>query len=429
MSWPGEWARASFRRRARRPDSVVAVLRSFVEFSPSNSVKTSMLTERPLPDENSDAALQEVVEANVDEVPAEDAGKTSAPQRDAEDLLAAELAGTNVLTRTEEAELTRKIARARRRVRAILRKARRVTRAALADAGRGVVAPEHDFRERETLAILNHARRAAQNTQSARALGYRRQELRAFITELSAALTEYRGLRNEMVRANVRLVSVLARRFRHPSLTFLDLFQEGTIGLLRAVEKYDPERNIKFSTYATWWIWQQLSRAADTQGALIRTPVHWNQLRRRVNREAHAVAAELGGSVWREDLAAAHGMDRARLETIAQAFQYVSTDAPVSPGDDRTLETVLAADSVEPEEEAFKAGLRERLETALSQLPERERMIVRQRFGLDNDESETLEEIGTRLAVSRERIRQLENRALRRLRDVCTAQGLREYLH
>jgi RNA polymerase primary sigma factor len=387
-----------------------------------------MLTELPIASEDSDAALQEVLEVDVDEVPADDAGETSAPQRDAAALFAADLSSTNVLTRTQEELLTRKIARARHRVRAILRKARRLTRAALADGGRGVVAPEQDFRERETLAILNHARRAAQDVRLARALGYRRQELRAFIAELSAALAEYRLLRDEMVRANVRLVSVLARRFHDPSLTFLDLFQEGTIGLLRAVEKYDPERNVKFSTYATWWIWQQLGRAADTQGALIRTPVHWNQLRRRVNRDLHARAGEPEAPVSREDLAAAHGMDRARLETMAQAFQYVSTDAPVSEDDDRVLETMLAADNAEPEEEALKTGLRERLEAALSQLPERERMIVRQRFGLDDDESETLEQIGTRLAVSRERIRQLENRALKRLKDVCTTQGLREYL-
>jgi RNA polymerase sigma factor (sigma-70 family) len=394
-----------------------------------NAVETSMLTELPAPNEDADQVLHEVVEADIDDVPAEDAEETRPPQWDAEALFAVDLSSTNVLTRTEEEVLTRKIARARHRVRAILRKARRLTRAALADGGRGVVAPEQDFRERETLAILNHARRAVQDARLARALGYRRQELRAFVAELSAALAEYRTLRDEMVRANVRLVSVLARRFHHSSLTFLDLFQEGTIGLLRAVEKYDPERNIKFSTYATWWIWQQLSRAADTQGALIRTPVHWNQLRRRVNRDAHARAAELEGPVSREDLAAAHGMDRTRLETMAQTFQYVSTDAPASADDDRALETMLAADSVEPEEEALKIGLRERLEAALSQLPERERMIVRQRFGLDNDESETLEQIGTRLSVSRERIRQLENRALKRLKDVCTAQGLHEYLH
>jgi RNA polymerase sigma factor (sigma-70 family) len=389
-----------------------------------------MLTELITNDEISPTAPQGGLEADIiDKMSADEADATSAPQLDAETLFAADLSDTKVLTRTEEEVLTRRIARARKRVRAVLRKARRLTRAALADGGRGVVAPEQDFRERETLATLSYAQRALRDAPLARTLGYSRKELRAFIAELSAALAEYRTLRDEMVRANVRLVNVLARRFHHPSLTFLDLFQEGTIGLLRAVEKYDPERNIKFSTYATWWIWQQLGRAADTQGALIRTPVHWNQLRRRVSRDAHARAGDQDGPLSREDLAAAHGMDRARLETMAQAFQFMSTDAPVGEDDDRVLETMLAADGVEPEEQALKAGLRERLEVALIQLPERERMILRQRFGLDADDSETLEEIGTRLRVSRERVRQLESRALKRLKDICSAQGLQEYLH
>ena len=382
-----------------------------------------------LTSEDSAVALHEGLEVEENRPSAADEREVSGPQLDAATLLVADLSATTVLTRAEEQALTRKIARARRRIRTILRRARRLTRAALADGGRGVVTPEQDFRERETLAIISFAERTLREPRLAQALGYGRKDLRAFIADLSAALTEYRTLRDAMVHANVRLVSVLARRYRHPTLSFLDLFQEGTIGLLRAVEKYDPERNIKFSTYATWWIWQQLGRAADTQGALIRTPVHWNQLRRRVGRDAQAFASEHDGPLSREDLAAANGMDRARLETMAQAFQFVSTDAPVSDNDDRTLETLLAADGGEPEEQLVKSGLRERLEIALGQLPEREHMILRQRFGLDRDQAETLEEIGTRLAVSRERVRQLENRALKRLKQVCADQGLQDYLH
>jgi RNA polymerase sigma factor (sigma-70 family) len=348
---------------------------------------------------------------------------------DPESLFAADLAATTLLTRAEEEVLARKITRARARVRAIARKARRLSRAALAGGGRGVVAPEQNFRERETLVILNYARQALRDPRVARTTGMGRRELRAFVSQLSTALDNYRQLRDQMVRANVRLVSVLARRYRHPTLTYLDLFQEGTVGLLRAVEKFDPSRNIKFSTYATWWIWQQLGRAADTQGSLIRTPVHWNQFRRRMSRDARELAADNEGPVSRADLASKAGMDRAQLDTMAQAFQFVSTDAPVSDEDDRTLETMLAADAVEPEEHALKSGLRERLDAALQQLPPRESMILRQRFGLQDDESETLEQIGSRLGVSRERIRQLENRALKHLKQVCTAQGLHEYLH
>jgi RNA polymerase primary sigma factor len=190
-------------------------------------------------------------------------------------------------------------------------------------------------------------------------------------------------------------------------------------------EKYDPDRNIKFSTYATWWIWQQLGRAGDTHGSLIRTPVRWNQLRRRVSREAH----EHDGPVSREDLAASNGIDAARFEIMAQTFRFVSTDGPVSEDDDRLLETVLPTAGVDPEEHALQKALREQLEAALDQLPPREGYILRQRFGLDDDASETLDQVGVRLGVSRERVRQLESRPLERLKDVCSSQALHEYLH
>ena len=351
------------------------------------------------------------------------------PDLDAESLFAADLSATRVLTRPEEEALARRIAGARKRIRAILRRARRVTRAALADAGRGVVLPDEDFRERETVTILQYAVAAAGDVRLARAVGLGRKELRAFVAELSAALDDYRLVRDLMLRANVRLVNVLARRYRHPSLSFLDLFQEGTIGLLRAIEKYDPERNIKFSTYATWWIWQQLGRSADTQGSLIRTPVHWNQLRRRLGRDACDLAGQNEGPVSRHDLAVASGMDQDRFVTMSQSFQFVSTDAPLNDDDDRQLESTLAGDSPEPAEEAEKAVLRAQLARALDQLPDRERLILRKRFGWENDDTETLDEIGVQLGVSRERIRQLESRALKRLREVCAAEGLDDYLH
>jgi RNA polymerase primary sigma factor len=252
-----------------------------------------------------------------------------------------------------------------------------------------------------------------------------RRSLKAFIRELHAALEEYRVVRDQMVRANVRLVAMLARRYHHPTLTFLDLFQEGTLGLLRAVEKYEPERQVKFSTYASWWIWQQLGRTADTQGALIRTPVHWNQLRRRLGRsqegpEAAEALLRSGGTAER--------VDPTRLEAMTQGFRFVSTDTP-SEDDERPLEAILAGPDASPEMRVLHTSLGAHLESALQQLPPREGFIVRQRFGLGTNDSQTLEEISAHLGVSRERVRQLENRALARLREVCDAQGLREYLN
>ena len=277
-------------------------------------------------------------------------------------------------------------------MRAILRRARRLTRVALVDAGRGVVSPERDFREREAVAILQFAEDALRTSVGVRATGMDRRALKRFVDELHAALDEYRVVRDQMVRANVRLVAMLARRYRHPTLTFLDLFQEGTLGLLRAVEKYEPERQVKFSTYASWWIWQQLGRTADTQGALIRTPVHWNQLRRRIGRSQDG--SEAAQAFLRGEHRAAEGIDPTRLEAMTQGFRFVSTDT-ASDDDERPLEAVLADPDASPELRALHTSLGKHLESALEQLPPREGFIVRQRFGLGTNDSQTLEEISS----------------------------------
>jgi RNA polymerase primary sigma factor len=361
-----------------------------------------------------------------DELDGADALESDEPELNAESLFSAEIANETLLARAEEEALAKRIVNARKRVRAILRRARRLARAALADAGRGVVLPEHDFREREAVAVLRFAQRALATPAGVRATGLDRRALKLFISELRDALSRYRVERDQMVRANVRLVAMLARRYRHPTLTFLDLFQEGTIGLLRAVEKYEPERQVKFSTYASWWIWQQLGRTADTQGALIRTPVHWNQLRRRIGRNQDG--GEAAEVLLAGDDADATAVDPTRRDAMTQGFRFVSTDTP-SDDDERPLESILASADDGPEERTLHASLNRHLESALQQLPPREGFIVRRRFGLGVDDSQTLEEISLHLGVSRERVRQLENRALARLREVCAAQGLHEYLH
>jgi RNA polymerase sigma factor (sigma-70 family) len=357
---------------------------------------------------------------------AEDSERESAGAGlDAETALSDDLADTELLTRDEEVILARKLKRARRRVLRTLRGNRRLTKAALANAGRGLVPPEADFREREAVVIWDFAGALLGDRQRAKAARIKIPELRKWIGEFGSALDEYRSLRDQMVEANLRLVSVLARRYRHPTLTYLDLFQEGVLGLLRAVEKYDPDRNVRFATYATWWIWQQLGRSVDTYGPLIRTPVHWSQIRRRMRR------AEGAPSEGDEEPAdqAGYGIDPQRLETIARGFQYISTDAPLGDEDDRVLGALLAADEAEPDERVGNTVLREQLDQVLKDLPHREQLIVRQRFGLGDDQSRTLEEIGEELGVSRERIRQLEARALHLLKEGCEERGLRDYLH
>jgi RNA polymerase sigma factor (sigma-70 family) len=229
-----------------------------------------------------------------------------------------------------------------------------------------------------------------------------------------------------MIEANIRLVSLLARQYRHPALSYLDMVQEGTIGLIRAIEKFEPDRGVKFSTYAVWWIWQQITRSVDNQGALIRTPVHWSQFRRRMDRQSQRSAPD--DAPVAEDVAVEQGVAPERAAMMTQMFRFVSTDSPQSDDDDRPLETVVAEPAKEPESQVLQEDLRAQLDQAITRLPPREAYILRERFGLRDDESQTLEELGTHFGVSRARIRQLETRALRQLKDVCTAQGLQDYL-
>lgn len=345
---------------------------------------------------------------------------------DPERLFAASIRKTRVLTREAEVDLARQIVRARGRVRRVIRQARRITRRALSDGGRGVILPESDFREREALRVLEFAQSKLRGSAPLRGQGFTRRELRVFVAELTAALAAYRSVRDQMIEANIRLVSLLARQYRHPTLTYLDMVQEGTIGLIRAIEKFEPDRGVKFSTYAVWWIWQQITRSVDNQGALIRTPVHWSQFRRRMDRQSLRNAGEEAPPA--EDAAAEQGVAPERAAMMTQTFRFVSTDAPSSEDDDRPLETVVDDVEKEPESQVLQDDLRAQLDQAITHLPAREAYILRERFGLRDDESQTLEELGTHFGVSRERIRQLESRALRQLRDVCAAQGLQDYL-
>lgn len=372
-------------------------------------------------DDELETALEEAadpVAATMEVAESEETDVELSGRPDAERLFAVALGREGLLSRGEEEVLARQITKARARIRSVLRGARRLSRLALGNAGRGVVRPEQDFREREAVAILRYAERAVGSRHPGSSGGMTRPQMRAFIRELRAALTAYRELRDQMVRANVRLVATLARRYHHPTLTFLDLFQEGTFGLMRAVEKYQPARGVKFSTYASWWIWQQLGRTADMQGDLIRTPVHWNQLRRRVGR-THTDGDD---SV----LADAEGIASERFATMTQAFHYVSTEAQTD--DDRPLASVLPAAIADPESQVAQTVLGQRLGALVEGLPPREQLIVRRRFGLGREDPHTLEALSSELGVSRERVRQLETRALARLRKACIAEGLGDYL-
>ena len=335
---------------------------------------------------------------------------------------------TAMLSREDEQAIARGIVRSRNRIRRLLRRFPRLTAAALPLHGRSVVHPADDFRERETVLVLDFARQQLRSRRRTELRFGTRMRLREFVTALESDLKEYRKLRDRMIEANLRLVISFAKRYRRAGVSFLDMVQEGTLGLIRAVEKYDPVKEVKFGTYAVWWIWQQIGRAGDVHGGLIRTPVHWNQLRRKVGRETQRLQTANDGEVDRDALAEASGVDADRLETMTQNFQCLSLDSPLGADDDRTLEELLASDSDDPEREAAAVDLSQQLEAALAQLPAREADILRLRFGTTDSQSLTLEEVGRRYGVSRERIRQLEARALKQLLPICEGQGLRAYV-
>jgi len=367
------------------------------------------------------------VEADEEEPQAADDTETDVEaegvpsDRSLTDLFFEEVCRFPLLTREQEDTLGRAIARARERVRRLLRGQRETVERALAHAGRGVVHPDEDFREREALLVLDYLR-SSHEPKRGRGQGCAKNR-RSVLRELEQELASYRVLRDQMMTANIRLVMSLARRYRHPTLSYLDLVQEGMLGLMRAVEKFEPARGIKFSTYAAWWIWQQMSRAADCQGAMIRTPVHWNQFRRRIGRTANTGGDE-------EDSNESYGVPSARAQAMSQSFQCLSLAAPLADGDERTLGDTLATDAVEqPEGAVLDADLTRRLAVAVDELPAREAEILRMRFGLDGSEPVTLEDIGVRFGVSRERIRQLEARALKRMRAICDQRGLAEFLN
>ncbi len=365
-------------------------------------------------------ALPEIEEDDVEVV---DRGELDAPS-----LFFQGVGQTTMLTREEELVIAKGIVKCRNRIRRLLRRFPRLIAAALPDHGRSVIHPSEDFRERETVMILEFALGLLQSRRRTDPRLGSRMEVKEFVLNLERELREYRRLRDRMIEANLRLVISFARRYRRTGVSFLDMVQEGTLGLIRAVEKYDPVKEVKFGTYAVWWIWQQIGRAGDMHGGLIRTPVHWNQLRRKVGRETQRLQTEHDGEVNRDMLAEASGVDPERLETMTRSFQCVSIDSPLGADDDRTLEELLASEANDPEQDAAALDLSEQLEQALQQLPAREADILRLRFGTADQQSLTLEEVGRRYGVSRERIRQLEARALKQLLPICEGQGLRAYV-
>jgi RNA polymerase primary sigma factor len=251
----------------------------------------------------------------------------------------------------------------------------------------------------------------------------RRAELNGFIQDARAA-------RDHLIKANTRLVVSIAKKYMGRGVPFLDLIQEGNLGLMKAVEKFDYHRGYRFSTYATWWIRQTITRAIADQGRTIRVPVHMSDRIRRLYKIARQLEQDLGRKPTPEEIAEVMEIDARKVQWMMRvSWRPLSLETPVGEDEDTELGSFVEDDTTPtPTQSAYQNLLRDKIEDVLATLSPREARILRLRFGLHNGRPYTLEEVGQKFGLTRERIRQIEGKALRRLRHPRRARQLRDYL-
>ncbi len=248
--------------------------------------------------------------------------------------------------------------------------------------------------------------------------------------KLDPLIEDAQRAREHLIKANTRLVVSIAKRYMGRGVAFLDLIQEGNLGLMKAVEKYDYKRGFRFSTYATWWIRQTITRALADQARTIRIPVHMTDRIRQLYKANHDLEQKLGRQPTVEEIAAALGMAVRKLQWIMKvSWVPLSLESPIGDDEDSELGHFIEDElSPTPMQSAYQSMLKEKMEEVLSSLSPREARVLRLRFGLDDGNMYTLEEVGQKFGLTRERIRQIEGRALRRLRHPRRARELKEYL-
>ncbi len=251
--------------------------------------------------------------------------------------------------------------------------------------------------------------------------------------EYSLAMRKANGdedAKQRLIEANLRLVVSIAKRYTGRGMSFLDLVQEGNLGLIKGVEKFDPEKGFKLSTYATWWIRQSVTRALADQARTIRVPVHMVETINKMSKMQRKLTLELGYEPSVKELAEHLDMTEEKVQEIMQiAREPASLETPIGEEDDSNLGDFVADNNiVSPEGNVESVMLREHIDTLLGDLKERERQVIVLRFGLEDGHPRTLEEVGKEFNVTRERIRQIEAKALRKLRNPVRSKRIRDFL-